>query len=115
MIAASARTSGTSRPNSSTRNRGVCSSLSSRALVAARARASVARRARAVDAEYAFFLAVALVVAARAGVFCAEGAAATVCADSAAGADVIVTAMTAKDTAIFVKQFCFAIDKLSEL
>ena len=67
MMAASARTSGTSRPNSSTVKRGVCSSRSSRARAAARARASCARRARAVLAEYAFFLAVELF--ALAGVF----------------------------------------------
>src|SRR5687768_7754836 len=111
MMAASARTSGTLRPNSSIVKRGVWSSLSSLARAAARARASVARRARAVDAEYAFFLLVALVVAARAGVFCAE-AAERVCADTMTGTDVIVTATTAKDTAIFVKQFCFAINKM---
>src|SRR4030095_3416835 len=115
MIAASARTSGTSRPNSSTRNRGVCRSLSSRALASARARGSVARRARAVDAEYAFFLAVADDVAARAGVFCFEGEAATVCAAVIAGAEVSINAAAANDTAIFVRRFGFAISKLSGL
>src|ERR1051325_11412558 len=107
MIAASARTSGTSRPNSSTRKRGVCSSFSSRARAAARALAKFARRVRAVDGEYAFFLAV--VVLSRAGVFCVLDA---VCADDVIGTDVTIRAAAATDTAIFLKRVVVRMEKL---
>src|SRR5688572_3647203 len=122
MIAASARTSGTSRPNSSTVKRGVCSSRSSRARAAARARVSCARRARAVLAEYAFFLAAALV--ALAGVFDAvfegvfgfdAGAGATVWADENGGVKTNPMAASARDTAIFVRRFRVVIEKLDRI
>jgi len=71
------------------------------------------RRARAVDGEYAaFFFAVLLVVAARAGVFeVVFGAAATVCAIDNVGAKASVDAAIAKDTAIFLNRFGFAMKK----
>src|SRR5690349_2099177 len=125
MIAASARTSGTSRPNSSTRKRGVCSSLSSRARAVARADARLARRARAADAEYACFFAVVVVFLAvldfaavvfalvsRAGVFCVDLDCAANVAD---GKDTAVATTSAKDTAIFLKQVGFAIENLRGL
>jgi hypothetical protein len=49
-------------------------------------------------------------VEARAGVFCVDGDAATVCADRAT-AKLIVNATTATDTAIFVKPVCFAMKR----
>src|SRR5262245_5372469 len=52
MMAASARTSGTSWPSSSILKRGVCTSRASRARASDRARASRARRAREPLAEY---------------------------------------------------------------
>jgi hypothetical protein len=59
-------------------------------------------------------LAVALEVADRAGVFCAVDVAA-VCADTITGAEVIIKTTAATDTAIFVKQGCFAIKRLRRI
>ena len=70
-------------------------------------------------AEYAFFFAAGfLAVVPRAGVLvvvCAlfvAGAAATAWAADTCGDIMTALAVTASDTAIFVKQFCFAIKKL---
>ncbi len=78
--------------------------------------APVARDARARSTQNtAFFLAVTFVVAARAGVFCADGAAAAVCATANAGAQVAITAAAVTDTNIFLTRFSFAIEKMNEL
>src|SRR5262245_1587621 len=59
MMAAAARTSGTSCPESSTVKRGVCTSRRSRMRAVARACATRARRALATEAEYDRLVAVA--------------------------------------------------------
>jgi hypothetical protein len=65
-------------------------------------------------AEYALFFGILLV--ARAGVLVAfaltAGAAATVCAAVICGDTITALAAIASDTAIFVKQICFAIEEL---
>jgi hypothetical protein len=56
-----------------------------------------------------------VLVAARAGVFCPDGEAATVCAAVVDGANAAITAVAVTDTSIFVKRFSFAIEKICGL